>query len=117
MPNESFAGYGLELRVAALLLTIYAWKYIIIRTRASLLKKCCVLLAIFALCLPYIYVCIGSMFVEPYGYPPSKWIGSPVWIYGVPLSSFLVCDLNHVFCTPKVFLLRTVLVLGILLQG
>jgi hypothetical protein len=93
--EHAFADMCKSLKAYAVLLTIYAWRFMLIQSQTNNRMKCIAFVLIFATCLPYIYLCIGSMFNAPFGLPPSKWIGTPIWIFAVPTLSFLTFDLNN----------------------
>jgi hypothetical protein len=112
--KHAFGDTGTLIKAYAALLTIYAWRFAGTRSENTSRTKWFVLLATFACCLPYIYACVGSMFNEPFGLPPSKWIGTPVWIFAIPFLSFWFFDLNDKWCSPTAFLIRSLIEIVVL---
>jgi hypothetical protein len=47
------------------------------------------------------------MFNEPFGLAPSRWIGTPVWLFAVPFLSFLIFDRTITLGTPMAYLARS----------
>ncbi len=107
--DHDFAGCGKLFKAYGVLLTIYGWRFLLIQSNVSARKRWLGLLTIFTCCLPFILLCIGPMFPESLGLPPSKWLGVPIWLFAIPFVSFLIFDFNDSCCTQKVYLVRSTL--------
>ena len=109
LPEEAIRNDGKIFRAYIALLTIYAWRSQILAPQISRRAKWCVTLASFLVCLPYIYLCVGSMFNSPFNVSPTKWIGTPIWIYSIPFASFFLFDLRNVWTSRSAFVNRTMI--------
>ena len=107
--DQVLDGAGKLLKVYALLLTFYLWRYAFIRSQLSTRNMWLGWIVVLALSVPYMYLCIGSMFNEPFGLPASKWVGTPIWLIAIPFCSFLMFDVNHRLCSVPAFITRSLI--------
>ena len=112
--RHAFGDLGTLIKGYAALINIYFWRLITTRTKTDQRMKWAYLLFIQIATLPYLYFCVDSIFNAPFGLPPSKWIGTPVWIFMIPTLSFMMFDVHDKWCEMTAFATRSAIEIVIL---
>lgn len=84
---------GMWVNPFAACVAIYFWRFRISQLPSRRMRVAMFAILV-ALTLPFIYW-TGALIADWSRIPISKWLGDPIWVYAVPILSFLALDLRN----------------------
>jgi hypothetical protein len=97
----------------SVLIVIYVAKFFICRSQTSRVNMLILFGLLLLAVLPYIYYYDFWNFTPFFG----KWLGTPIGVFAVPTSSFLLFDTRRIWCTPRRYSLRSAVELLVVLPA